>query len=115
MKEDGAASVAAPGPRDHITIEGTKTMPTTKRRGVNDASDNGAQRLNVRIDPGAYQRLMIHCVMSGMQPGKFLENLINSHCREWRVQANRSVPVGTDDRLNLDAGVNPGNSMALAG
>jgi hypothetical protein len=87
-------------------------MPAPRRRGVADASDSNAQRLNVRIDPAAYQRLMIHCVMSGTQPGKFVENLINAHCREWRVQANRSVPVTADDRLEIDASVNLGSVAA---
>jgi hypothetical protein len=87
-------------------------MAATRRRGVNDAGESNAQRLNVRIDPAAYQRLMIHCVMSGMQPGKFVEALINAHCREWRVQANRSVPVSADDRLEITGGVNLGTVAA---
>jgi hypothetical protein len=82
-------------------------MPATKRRAVSDASDSMSQRLNVRIDPAAYQRLMIHCVMSGSQPGKFIEQLINAHCREWRVQANRSASVPSDGRLEIDAGISP--------
>jgi hypothetical protein len=86
-----------------------------KRRGVNDATDTHAQRLNVRIDPAAYQRLMIHCVMSGTQPGKFVADLINRHCREWRVQANRAGSVTTDDRLDLGADVNLGSVAAVAG
>jgi hypothetical protein len=88
-------------------------MAATKRRGVSDATDATAQRLNVRIDPSAYQRLMIHCVMSGMNPGKFVENLINAHCREWRVQANRTAQLTTDDRLDLTSDMNLGN-LAVA-
>jgi hypothetical protein len=81
-------------------------MPATKRRGVTDVE---SQRLNVRLDPAAYQRLMIHCVMGGIQPGKFIENLINTHCRDWRVQANRVTPI---DRLDLDASVSQGEIAA---
>ena len=45
--------------------------------------------------------VMIHCVMSGLAPGAFLEKLIETHCRTWRVQENGSARVTTDDRLNL--------------
>ena len=90
-------------------------MASKQRRGATDATDANAQRLNVRIDPSAYQRLMIHCVMSGTQPGKFLASLIDTHCRAWRVQAvqaNRSVPTTGDDRLDLTAGVNLADATA---
>jgi hypothetical protein len=73
-------------------------MSTTQRRGVADktrkrrAADDASnatgtvnQRLNVRIDPAAYQRLMVHCVMSGQQPGKYLESLIDAHCKRWSM------------------------------
>ncbi len=75
-------------------------MAAKQRRGGNDAE---AQRLNVRLNLSAYQRLQIHCVMAGLSPGKFLEGLINTHCKEWRVQANRSTQGMVDDRLD-DAG-----------
>jgi hypothetical protein len=90
-------------------------MPATRRRSVNDAIDNTAQRLNVRIDPAAYQRLMIHCVMSGTQPGKFLATLIDTHCRTYRVQvvqANRSASVPSDGRLEIDASMSEANANA---
>jgi hypothetical protein len=81
--------------------------PSKQRRAVTDAE---SQRLNVRLDAEAYRRLMIHCVMSGTQPGKFLASLIDTHCRAWRVQAvaaqvNRSASVPSDGRLDLDASV----------
>jgi hypothetical protein len=67
-------------------------MKTSKqRRAVTDAE---SQRLNVRLDASAYQRLMIHCVMSGTQPGKFLATLIDTHCRAWRVQAVQASHAG---------------------
>ena len=87
-------------------------MAATRRRGASDAEN---QRLNLRIDPASYQRLMIHCVMSGTQPGKFLASLIDTHCRAWRVQAvqaNRSFPTTGDDRLDLTTGVNLADATA---
>ena len=79
-------------------------MATKRRQGVNDA---GNQRLNVRINPSAYQRLQIHCVMDGVSPGAFLEKLINDHCRSYRVQVIGSARVMTDDRLDAAEHVNP--------
>jgi hypothetical protein len=90
-------------------------MAQPKRRGVNDATESEAQRLNVRIDPATHQRLMIHCVMAGMTPGKLIADLVNRHCREWRVQANRTGSVTTDDRLEVDAGVSLATPVAAAG
>jgi hypothetical protein len=87
-------------------------MAAKQRQSVPDTTDAESQRLNVRIDPDAYRRLMIHCVMSGQQPGKYIESLINSHCREWRVQAIRSAQATSDDRLDLTPGVSLGNSLA---
>jgi hypothetical protein len=87
-------------------------MAQPKRRGVNDAGDIEAQRLNVRLSPAAYQRLMIHCVMSGTQPGRFIENLINAHCREWRVQANRIGQATADDRLEAASELNLAGTAA---
>jgi hypothetical protein len=90
-------------------------MASKNRRGATDATDANAQRLNVRIDPSAYQRLMIHCVMSGTQPGKFLATLIDTHCRAWRVQAvqaNRNTSVPSDGRLEIDASMSEANATA---
>lgn len=87
-------------------------MATKRRQGVSDATDNGSQRLNVRIDPAAYQRLMIHCVMSGKQPGEYVESLINAHCREFRVQAIRTGQATTEDRLDPSASVSLGSLPA---
>ena len=78
-------------------------MASKQRRGATDATDANAQRL------------MIHCVMSGTQPGKFLASLIDTHCRAWRVQAvqaNRSASVPSDGRLEIDAGVNLAEATA---
>ena len=76
-------------------------MATKRRQSTSDATTPTVQRLNVRIKPDVHQRLMIHCVMSGMAPGEFLEDLIKTHCRTWKVQANGSARVTADDRLDL--------------
>ncbi len=88
------------------------TKTTKPRKGANDATTPTVQRLNVRIKPDAHQRLMIHCVMSGLAPGAFLEKLIENHCRTWRVQENPSTRGTTDDRLDLSDHI---SSPALAG
>jgi hypothetical protein len=89
-------------------------MAATRRRPRHDAAarsnspqaDKARQRLNVRIDSLAYQRLMIHCVMTGKQPGEFLTSLIETHCRDWKVQVNTVGSVISDDRLEAAACVN---------
>lgn len=70
-------------------------MAAKQRKGVADAE---SQRLNIRLSPDAYRRLGVHAIMGGMTPGKLVEALINQHCREWKVQANSSARVTTDDR-----------------
>jgi hypothetical protein len=99
----GRATDQAPG---HTIIERVLTMAAKRHRGVNEPGDVEAQRLNVRLDPAAYQRLMIHCVMSGQQPGRYIESLINTHCRLWKVQSNGRGPVATDDRPSEATDVN---------
>jgi hypothetical protein len=87
-------------------------MPAPRRRAVAEIEN---QRLNVRIDPAAYRRLMIHCVMSGSPPGKFLAHLIDTHCREWRVQsvqANPGVSVVSPVSAPLATEVKPNEAMA---
>ena len=80
------------------------TVVAGKRR--RRAADAEVQRLNVFINPDAHKRLMVHSVMKGLSPGLFIEQLINDHCREWRVQANGPSRAKTDDRAESTAGVN---------
>jgi hypothetical protein len=77
-------------------------MRKIRRQGISDAT---AQRLNVRLSTDAHRRLGVHCVMTGLTPGRLLERLICEHLRDWRVQANRSAPAATEDRLEADGGV----------
>jgi hypothetical protein len=77
------------------------TMATRTHSGVGDATNSIRQRLNVRINPASYQRLMVHCVMRGKQPGEFLDELIDTHCRDWKVQANNHNRGKADDRLEF--------------
>jgi hypothetical protein len=46
--------------------------------------------------------------MAGVTPGKLVESLINTHCREWKVQANPFGRVITEDRPQ------PADSVSLA-
>ena len=73
-------------------------MAAKRAKGVIDATASESKRLNVHISPDALRRLGIHCVMSGLTPGKLVERLINEHLRDWKVQANASARVITEDR-----------------
>jgi hypothetical protein len=88
-------------------------MKTAKnRRGVADAEN---QRVNLRLSVEATRRLAVHALMAGTTPGKLVEQLISDHLKSWRVQAvqaNRSVPVPSDGRLEIDAGVNLAEATA---
>jgi hypothetical protein len=66
-----------------------------KRRSVNDAIVQKAQRLNVRISPEAYERLLIHAIKARLSPGDLVTSLIDRHCRDWRVQSNRGQSQGS--------------------
>lgn len=89
-------------------------MAAKQRRGAAAAESPESQRLNVRISPDAYRRLGIHAIMAGMTPGRMVEQLITTHCREWKVQANRSAPVAESDRQELEACVNsPAPHLAI--
>ncbi len=91
-------------------------MPVKRPRGVSDAitrPEPETQRLNVRLDPDAHKRLMVHCVMSGQAPGKYLARLINDHCREWRVQGIGPGRSKEEDRPESAGGVkSPATSAA---
>lgn len=63
-------------------------MKTKRRAGVDDASKRTTQRINVHIDAGAYQRLLLHAMMSKESPGAIISRLVDENLRAWRVQAN---------------------------
>jgi hypothetical protein len=90
-------------------------MKTAKnRRGVSDAEN---QRVNLRLSTAAHQRLAVHALMAGTTPGRLVERLIEEHLKSWRVQAvavqaNRSVPVTADDRLEIGAEMSQANATA---
>jgi hypothetical protein len=87
-------------------------MAAKQRKSASDATDNASQRLNIRVSAEAYRRLGVHAVMSGMTPGRLVENLINAHCREFRVQVIRGAQATSDDRLDVSAGVSTINIPA---
>jgi hypothetical protein len=91
------------------------TMSTTPRR--KGANDGGAYRLNIRVSQEAARRLGIHAVMTGITPGRLVEQLISEHLKSWRVQAvaaqvNRSASVPLDGRLEIAGDVNPAEATA---
>src|SRR5262249_27223717 len=91
------------------------SMPAPRRRSVTGASDASAHRLNVRISEEASRRLAVHALMAGVTPGRLLAQLISDHLKPWRVQAvqaNRSVNVPVDGRLEIAGDVNPAEATA---
>jgi hypothetical protein len=83
-----------------------------KGKGGDDAPASESKRLNVHISPDAQRRLGIHCVMNGVTPGKLVEALINEHLRDWKVQANASARVITEDRPETIDSVSLGTASA---
>lgn len=82
---------------------------TSKRRSVADAQNEATNRLNVKIPSSAYDRLVVHALMSRRSPGEVVAELIESHLRAWRVQAN---PVKSNDRA--EAAIEDKESEAIA-
>ncbi len=74
-------------------------MKAKRRMNVDDASKRATQRINAVIDAGAYQRLLLHAMMSRETPGAILTRLIDENLRAWRVQAN---PVRNNDRPDAE-------------
>ena len=68
-------------------------MAAKKSKGVIDAAAQESTRLNVHLSREAHRRLSVHALMGGETPGKIVERLINTHLREWRIQANPSVSM----------------------
>jgi hypothetical protein len=66
-------------------------MTVVARNRRRRASDATVCRLNVFIDPDAYERLMVHAVKAKLMPGLFVEKLILDHCKDWRVQDNTAA------------------------
>ena len=79
---------------------------TIRRREVADASESPKQRLNIKVSADAAERLAIHAIKSKVTVGRLVEQLIEKHCREWRVQANPSTHASVgSDRLSGDGPV----------
>jgi hypothetical protein len=76
-------------------------MKTTKRPGVVDAKATTTQRLNVRVDAAAYERLLIHAIKARKSPGEIVSKLIESHLRTWRIQENSPSRGKGMDRLDI--------------
>jgi hypothetical protein len=75
------------------------TIKRSRRGGVDDIS-TATRRLNAQLREDSYERLLIHCVKARMEPGQYVSNLIDDHCKTWRVQVNSVVRSVGDDRLD---------------
>jgi hypothetical protein len=57
------------------------------------------QRLNAQIRKTSLQRLMVHVVMKGQNPGDILSDLIDTHLKTWSMPADLTTRAKTTDRL----------------
>lgn len=65
-------------------------------------------KLSASIGIESYRRLVVHALYAGKSQGAFLQELIDTHCRELRVQVNtpRGRPSDdVDDRLEIAGSV----------
>jgi hypothetical protein len=76
-------------------------MKTTQRRSVVDAP---AKRLNVRVSLSAYQRLGVHCAMTGEREGDVINRLIDG-LKDFSMPARLADRVRKSDRLDVAAEV----------
>ena len=76
-----------------------------KRKSVSDAQAQQAQRLNVRISPEAYERLLIHAIKARVSPGELVTQLIDRHCRDWSMPGKLAARGNHSDRLDPTASV----------
>lgn len=83
-------------------------MPTPRRRATTTPKTpkEKSQRLNVHVEPDAYKRLMVHCLMSGVQPGQMVTGWIDSHCKEWKLPAANHGQAKPTDRPDSSVDVN---------
>ena len=108
---DGARVITHPGPRSHPN-ELENTMSTTPRR--KGATDAGAYRLNIRVSQEAARRLGIHAVMTGITPGRLVEQLISEHLKSYRVQTvvSRTTNGHSPDSASQGDGVSLAEATA---
>ena len=77
-------------------------MAAKQRSGV---ADKKTQRLNLQVGVDAVERLLIHCIKAKMSPGELVTQLIDQHCRQWKVQSNaasRSAPVISQESVESE-------------
>jgi hypothetical protein len=96
-------------PFDPSTIRG-EDMKTARRKAakspaVTDASTPrrkaaATKRANLALLEEAYTRLMVHCIMSGEQPGLLVSGWIMEKCTRWNLPGERKIAdqIKTDDR-----------------
>ena len=59
-------------------------MKSTKRPGVVNAHDTESkltQRVNCKITPESYERLLIHAIKAKCNPGELIDSLVKDHLR----------------------------------
>src|SRR3954451_11120422 len=94
------------GPALYSIVERSARMTRmSKRRSVADAQGTATNRLNVKIPATAYDRLVLHALMSRRSPGEVVAELIESHLREYRVQRNSTARVMSNGSVSEEVQV----------
>jgi hypothetical protein len=65
------------------------TMATKQRTSVEKQDDESRRRLNVNVKESTYAKLWLHAIKAHQQPGEFLDDLIEAHCKDWTVSHGR--------------------------
>ena len=72
---------------------------------VDKSLDELTQRLNVRVSPRSYERLLIHAIKAKQSPGELIDSLIRANLKQWKVQANNPASGKKRDRPKIDGHV----------
>lgn len=86
-----------------------RRAPAVKDTTTTKPKDQMKQRLNLHVKDESHKRLMIHCLMLGLQPGELVDSWIIEKCTAWNLPAERNTaaPVKPTDRPDLTGDVSP--------
>jgi hypothetical protein len=65
------------------------TMATKQRTSVESTDDESRRRLNVNVKESTYAKLWLNAIKAHQQPGEFLDDLIETHCKDWTISHGR--------------------------
>lgn len=77
-----------------------KSGATTRRKDDGGELMPKTAKLSASIGIETYRRLVVHALYAGLSQGAFLDRLIDTHCRELRVQQNPPRGRPSDDSVD---------------